>query len=214
MRRDSILKLFSLAVAVALYLFVTSGSNSRVVDLLVPVELSGVPEGFIRISPREPQVRVVVKGPSSLVSKMVNLPPILTVKFPPGQKYRFVVPMQASMLALPPYAQVQRFDPPELELVFDAVKKKEIPVRVPTIGAHHDGWSLKDIQVTPQQVIVEGPAVEVDALREIETYPVDLREVHSDIDRELSVRVPGIFTKVQPALVQIHVVGEQLQYDK
>ena len=125
--KDLLLKTISLGIAIALYTFVTSETNSRSIELIVPIEVGELLEGSTVISPRIPQTRVVMKGPAALVSRFLNAPPVIHVTLPKGIEGHYKIHLTPSDLSLPSYVQVQRIFPKEIELVIG--KESEVPQR-------------------------------------------------------------------------------------
>ncbi len=201
--RNWVLKAFSLMVAILLYLFVNSEANTSVIELIVPVEVRNLAKDTILIAPQEPQARVSIRGPTSLVMRIASSPPAFRINLPEQVGNSFVATLHADLLSLPPYVRVQRVEPVEIDLAFDKLAERQLPVVVPQIGEVSPGYTLESLEVSPQQVLVRGPRVEVHGLTRIETAPLDLREIGGDFERELSVRVPGNYSEVSPSMIKV-----------
>ena len=201
--KNWILMLFSLLVAILLNAFVNSEGNSSLVELLVPVELRDLPSGKIVIAPRERQVRVYIKGPTSLVTRIAASPPIFKINLPTEIPNRFVAVLRAENLSLPPYVHVQKIAPSEIEFTFDDLVERTLPIAVPKIGTLSPSLNLESLTARPSTVQVRGPKTEISNLANLESFPVDLRDIKGSFEREVSIRLPGPFSELTPSVVTI-----------
>ena len=199
------LKLFSLAVAVMLFAFVNSDANTTVTEYLAPVELRNLPRDKILVAPLGRQVRVTVKGPTALVSRLATTPPAIKVSLPDDLGMRISASLSAESLSLPPYVQVQKIDPQEVDFTFDNLVAKQVNVRVPRIGNVADRLSLDKLDVEPSHVTISGPESELKGITEVDTYPLDLRDIEHDFSRDLALRPHGALTEAAPSSVKVSV---------
>ena len=206
------LKLFSLGIALLLFLFVNSEGNTSIMDLIVSLEVRGLSEEKVVIAPRNRQVRVTIKGPSSLVSRIASSPPTFRIKVPDDITNSFVATLSPDALSMPPYVQVQRIEPSEVEFVFDTLIERRLKVRIPHIGEVKAPYLLEDLVVSLDEVGIRGPRTEVESLRDIETFPLDVRELKGEFSRELSVRLPGDISVASPGMVNVkgRIVSESI----
>jgi YbbR domain-containing protein len=198
------LKVFALLVAIVLFRFVNDERNATVVVLNVPIEISNLPPSQIVIAPKTLQARVTIKGPTTLVSGIASSPPNFRIKVTKNDsERRFVAVLRPEMLPLPPYVQVQRIEPSEVEITFDQIAKKVVKVNVEKVGNTSSDYSLVSLEVAPETISIEGPQSEVDGIIGLETYPIDLRDLISDFQREVAVKNPGQLTEILPSTVKV-----------
>ncbi len=197
------LKLFSLAIAIILFAFVNSDANTTVTELLLPIELRNLPEDRILIAPLGRQARVTVRGPSSLVARLAGSPPPVKVSLPDDVGLRFSATLREDSLSLPSYVQVQKIEPQEIEFTFDRLVTKEVQVNVPRIGNVPEPNSLESFSVAPAKVYLKGPESELAKVGEVDTYPLDLRDIEKDVNRELALRPQGVLTEATPSSVKV-----------
>ncbi len=197
------LKIFALCAAILLFRFVTSEGNSSVMGFFVPVEVKNIPHDKVLLWPLSPQAQVSIKGPSFLVSSVVASPPTFKVRIPADVQNRYVATLSKSDLALPPNVQVLSIDPGEIQMSFDNLVQRELPVEFATIGALHAGLTMEKLQVTPDRVLIRGPESRLRELKEIQTEPVDLRDVDQAFAKDVPLRLPGSLTEL--SVQQAHV---------
>ena len=177
-------KLVSLVVAIVLWVVVLGSRNVEVskevpLEVLTPPELvvanemperltfrlSG-PKAFLRsvLDRREEPIRVNLIG---------NKPGLVT--------YRFF----SDHIRLPIGVRVLSVNPSSVLIKLEAVKKREVPVRVVTSGALLPGLTIKGIHAFPETVTIKGAESKVESLTEIESVPVNLGELSSSVEQEL-----------------------------
>lgn len=202
MKRNLGLKLLSLLTALVLFVFINSDENTSVVDFTVPVELKNVPRDLVPISPTERQVKVSIKGPSSLVTRIASSPPVLKVRLPIDVDLKHVQPVRAADLALPPYVRVLKLEPDQIEVRFDRLATQRVEVRIPRLGETPEGIELKSLTSDPTQVEVTGPEQALRKLSFVESYPLDLRDLVEGERRELPLRPPAMM-EVKPTTISV-----------
>jgi YbbR domain-containing protein len=101
--------------------------------------------------------------------------------------------------------EILRIDPAEMEFVLDSLVQKKLRVEVPRIGSLKKDYRLEDIVVSPAEVLVTGPATEVEGLQTVNTQQVDLRELTEDTVQELPLRMSGKFLRFQPERVSVDI---------
>ena len=199
------LKFLSLSIAVLLYLFVHSQTNSTVIALVVPVELKNMPAEKMVLLPALRQAQVSIKGPSFLVREVAISSPAFHIDLPDDVGQRYEVSLTGSDLALPPAVEVVSIEPPTMELIFDTVVEKELLVEVPRIGRLGENVRLVDMVVTPETVLVRGPATELDGVHSIRSKPIDMRTLEKSRKFDLSLRGIGQYSKAMEESVGVEV---------
>lgn len=208
------LRLFSLLVALLLALFVNSESNSSVLGFGVPVEIKNLPPNKTILLQSSTQVQVSIKGPSFLISRIVSAIPIFKISVPPDIKNHYVAALNINDLALPAYVQVLSMTPSEIELTLDDIIVTELPVIVPRIGSLQENLRLNELVISPPSVVVTGPKSELNDLKGIETYPIDLRDVQEDFEKIVNLRVPTRLSKLSQPQVHVSLKLGMLQSDE
>lgn len=203
-------KLLSVVVAVGLWFFVNAGERDTEISLQVPVELRNIPPTVMLVSPRVDFVDVVVRGPGTLLQRIhrdsISVPLDLRgVRTGPA-----VLRIMAEALDLPRGVAVVRLTPSEITLQFAAKMRKRVPVRVPITGKAPAGLRVTGTKVAPESIEVVGPAGEVDAIKSVDTAPIDLAEASPGlIERELPLEAPPEYVSFSATLVHAQVTVEE-----
>ncbi|RMD85835.1 MAG: hypothetical protein D6808_04515 [Candidatus Dadabacteria bacterium] len=208
------LKIFSLAVAVALSYYVNSETNVSVIGFSVPVEIKNIPENKMLVWPLTPKAQITVKGPSYLVSQVATSNFTFKVELPDDVGYSYTVALRRSFLSLPSSVEVVAIEPSELELTFDKRVTKSVPVIVPRIGKLPSEVKLDRMSVNPPRVKLIGPESELKKIRTVETQPVDIRGITSTVEKKLKIRIPGTLTKVSNDEVAIKIEVSPVEMER
>lgn len=208
------LKAWSLVIAVALAYFVNSLSNSTVISLIVPVELRNLPQTKVVLLPSIRQAQVTIRGPSHLMEGVGQSPPSFSVSIPEEVGDRYSFNLQSEHLVLPPGVEVLNIDPPQMELVFDDLITKQLPVQVPRIGTLRKDFVLDKMSITPAEITVTGPISEMEGIDSVETAAIDMRAIQEPTTRTLTLSTPGRYMKLEPSKVSVEVQVSQIKTEK
>lgn len=190
------LKLYSLFAAICLSLFVNyffapAESGTSVVQLIAPVQIGNFPANKSVIWPESRQVELTIQGSSIFMSKVALNPPVVRVNLPENPGTKFIARLSAENISLPGTVKLIGIKPAELQFGFDDLVEKVVPVVAPQIGNLSDELKIKKIVVSPANITVRGPAAQLKAMERIESDPINLNELSSDVDLELKLRGIG-----------------------
>lgn len=214
MKKNLQLKILSVVIALFLFRFVSSETNMSEIQFPLRIEVKNLPSSKMIIWPPNRQVQVSVKGPSFDVGRIAATPRIYEVDLPAELGNRYMVALNKSQLNLPPYVQVVSIVPAEIEFLFDEIVQKQVRVYVPQIGATGENFKLESAAALPDKVTLRGPKTELKDIETIETVPLDIREVTSDMVQELSLRVPGSMTEASHKQVRVEIKVSTVRSDK
>jgi YbbR domain-containing protein len=221
------LKIFSFACAFVIYAFVHSTQEAQrnmAVDLVALLP----PEGAHRIlvTPLPPTVRVTLHGPRTLLD---GLHPedlgTFQVDLRSGRSGR--IPLEASMLGVPAGTTVTLIDPAALDIVWDDLIEREIPLQVSLTGEPADGYLVKGAaEINPRTVHARGARQVLEAMQSVRGEPYDVsgladgthqrvlaidhpppRVAYDVATTTVTVEVARKLTERMFRAVQVHVVG-------
>lgn len=205
MRKNLGLKLFSLMIAIVLAYVVNSTSNSSVIGIVVPIEVTRIPRSKIMVWPPRREVQLTIRGPSFLVAPIAASPPTLQIKLPNDVGNRYNTKLNPSDIVLPPGVSVVSIEPSEMDLMFDDLSSKDVPVDVARVGQLPEGLKLGKVEAIPDSVSVSGPITELRNIKKVETYPVDLREVSKTTEVDLEMSETGARVSISPNKVKARI---------
>jgi hypothetical protein len=179
----------------------------RVVD--VPVVPRQVPARLTVVDAPTTPLTITLRGPRTLLEGVEE------------GRLRFVLParelvegtnrvdLQTGHIEpeLPRRLRIVRLQPARIELRTERLVGSSVPVRVELAGKPAFGYSVSEIQVTPEKVAVAGPKSVVDQLRVAQTVPIDVQGADGDVTRAASLEWAGDYVQFEPDRVTatVHV---------
>jgi hypothetical protein len=155
------LKLLSFASALILYSIVHSAQDAqRSISASVVVQLPRDSANRMLVDQTPPQVRLLLRGPTAALDDLHA--DDLTIQVQLSSTSERTVKLDPKMVHLPPSARVESFDPSQIELVWEDVITRDVPIQVSVLGAPAPGFMIKGAPVAePAVVRAHGPKSEV-----------------------------------------------------
>jgi YbbR domain-containing protein len=205
-RRNGKLKVFSLAFAFGLWIFVNYGERDTEKTLLVPVEFRNLPAQLVIMGPRIDYIDLRLRGPRSLLegirSKRIRLD--LDAVRPGVSSFR----INADTLNLPRGVRIVRISPAQINLDIAQITTRVVPVRLDTVGNLPQGYTLTTTEILPDKVEVRGPSPIVDKIQAVQTDSFDLTNLTQPVTQTVNLRGPEEETvsyNVEKVLVRVGV---------
>ncbi len=169
------LKILSLCCAMALYAF-THGSETAQRSFSVSV-LSILPPNAAKrqlISQLPTEVRISLRGPRTQLDDLHSDDMgALQLDLRSGQDAK--IDLDEKMFRVPAGLTVEQITPPSLEVKWDDVISKAVPVQIPRTGELLPGFVVRGAVVSdPAEVTVRGPRTMVDGIKSARAAPFDV----------------------------------------
>ncbi len=200
------LRLFSVAIAIILWIVVTADNRSefgseKVMDASVTYN---TPNGLILLNPVE-RVRVRLRGSEQAI-RHVN-PFLVDVQVPleANDAGTLEVALEPSNVLTPEGIEVVSIEPNRLELQLDREQRRLLPVRVRFTGEPAAGAIAGTPRSRPEQVLVTGPGRLVGALEYVETHPINLNGHALDFEESTLLVAPDSLIKLQTQVVTVAI---------
>lgn len=161
------LKLIAFCFALGLFAYQHSREDQQQRTVPVGVVLRLPPDSEKRelMTPTPANVHVTIRGSTRAIDRLIaaGVPPVeLDLRDGHTERINF----ETDMFALPLDVEVAIVDPPSIELEWQAVVTRQIPVQASITGKAVDGYVVKgDLKVDPTHVTVEGPASLVEVMQ-------------------------------------------------
>src|SRR5688572_1330181 len=156
------LKILSMVLALGLVAYQRSGQGEQERTVLVNVNVLPPPEEMNRelMRPVPPHVSVTVRGTARALEQLTaGLRPI-ELDLRSGDKR--TVSFDASMLSLPPGVKVKVIEPPSINLEWQPVVVRNVPIQTAVTGQIAEGYTVESTSVDPPAIPVKGPAAVVE----------------------------------------------------
>jgi YbbR domain-containing protein len=197
------LRIISLILAAALWVFVNAGQHSSVEAFNIPIAYRALPPGFVITNQHPDFVKVQVSGPQTLLS-LVD-PSRLALRLDlsgvgVGQASFKVGPDSFNM---PRGTAVTGISPSQIVLDLDKIVVRYVPVHLVRIGAPADGYRVGSVEMTPSHVGVRGPSKEIANIETVDTEPFDVSGLASDTERGAAIASAEGTARVEPAEIMV-----------
>ena len=203
-------KLISIALAVVLWGIVL-GSRNVEVTKEIPIEVIA-PADLIPANDIPDRVAFRLAGPKAFLRAILDRRenPIrvnLAGAKPGVVNYRFF----SDNIRVPIGVKVLSINPSTIPIRLEAVKKREVPVRIEIRGVPPEGYKIVRAYMKPEVVKIKGAESRVDGITEVITTPIDVSGLRYSVDREAvldlgrhSVQLEGAMPR---AFVEIEAVS-------
>ncbi|MCC6585267.1 MAG: YbbR-like domain-containing protein [Bryobacterales bacterium] len=183
-------KLFALALSSVFWLLIVDESELATA-VMASVEYKNLPRSLEMTSEEMAEkVRLELRGPSSKLrpSDLANTVVVIdlgTVSRPGEHTFS----IQQGNTNLAPGISLERAVPARVRLQFEKRQTRTVPVTVQIGTNPPQGYEVESITVNPPSLTVVGSETRVRAVDAIQTDPVDLADVHDNVERKVQTYV-------------------------
>ncbi len=197
------LRIFSLAFAVGLWLFVNVGQKPAEWPFQAPVEFRNIPADVMVANQGVDQVEVRLIGPPAVLSTVDadSLKVVLDLEGarPGNSTFR----LGPDSFSPPRGVRVARVTPAVINLRLDSVVVRLLPVTVRFVGKPPSGHNVAQVEASPATVRVRGPANEVNRMASVDTQPIELEGKGGQFKKEVRLSADGKFLSFSPDRVTV-----------
>ncbi len=202
----ALLRLFALMLAVGLWASVTIPKRERFSEKQIDASLTyNIPRGLVLLDPVQ-AVKVRLRGPDRKIRTLVPFVVDVVVDlsgYPPG---RVEVELGPENVLRPEDIEVLSVEPSALQLMLDRLDTRRVPIEVRFIGEPAAGSLPGQIQVLPENALVQGPAGRLALLGSVASQPVSLNGRALSFSTVVGLVHPGPLLRIlEPSDVTVHV---------
>ena len=200
-------KAAAVVLAVILWIFVTSKGQTEM-SLNVPIEYVNIPSGLEISKHTMTTAHLVVRTHESLSKNIRQENVRVSVDVSRAKKGEEIFSLRKDDVKVAYGATVTKIEPSTIKVVFEETVSRRVPVKAEVTGSPEQGYSVKRIEVSPEEVVIEGAKSEVRKVGVLRTEPIDISGLAEDLRQE--VRLEGedgtIRTKIDKVNVRIRIV--------
>jgi YbbR domain-containing protein len=203
------LKIVSIALAIVLWLLVSSQRASVERGLRIPLELQNLPENLEMVEPPQESVDVRVRGTADTLGRLVPGDVVATIDLSSAQPGRRLFHLSPERVKAPFAVAVTQLTPSSVAIRFEPSATRIVPVQPSVEGEPAAGFIVGTVSADPPTVEVIGPESVLRRVTEAITEPLWVGSAKSDIRSTviLGVADPGVRLKsVRNALVSVTIV--------
>ena len=199
------LKVLALVFAVVLWFFVV-GEKGTEIGFLVPLELKGIPEGFVITNEIKNLVEVRLSGPRTLLTSLSPGEMRISIDLSGAKRGRNTYRILPDRIRVPRGIKVTGVRPDSITIVLDRLITVNVPVRPRLVGSPPEGFMVKDVVVTPGEVAITGVEKELRRIKVIRTLPLDIDGVTESVVRKIPLELTHLnVAKVEPDTVEVTI---------
>ena len=202
------LKILSLFLAFAVWLFVSAPRRERVIEraLGAPLSLVNMPRNLLITTTVPDTISVRVRGRVSdvraLSSQNLEVPLNLGGLVPGDTTVN--IPPQA--INVPPQIEVVSIDPTKVRFRAEELRQKVVPIRPFLVGQPHAGFVTGDPTIAPETALVSGPASQIQHLSEVATERIIMTGRTDTFTQNVAVvSDSSLIRVVEPLVVRVTV---------
>lgn len=204
MKKNFLLKIASFLLAVLMWLFVISRGQSTL-TLESPVEFINMPKGIELAETKAHMAAVSIKGHEKFFK---NLGPgdiriRVDVRASRAGERQFTI--DEGSVRLPFFLRLAGITPSFIKVRFEKTVGKTVPVKAALKGSAKKGFSIRSVEVAPNEVLVEGAESKVRNLMALDTEPLDITDADSAIIKGVKI-IPDKGIRPEVDIVTVKVV--------
>lgn len=200
-------KAAAVVLAIILWVFVTSKGQTEMA-LSVPIEYANIPPGIEISKHTVTAAQIVVRTHESLSKNIRQENVRVSVDVSRAKKGEEIFSLKKDDVKVPYGATVTKIEPSAVKVVFEETVSKKVPVKPEVTGSPEQGYAVKRVEVSPEEVDIEGAKSEVRKVGVMRTEPIDISGLTEDLKQEakLEGKNGNIRTKIDKVNVRIRIV--------
>ena len=207
------LKIASLILATALWIFVIlSGRTEITMD--VPVVYTGLKQQLDMMDSLE-KVNISIEGQRSLLKNIRRGEIRAVIDLSETKSGRSFFTLTKENFELPKTLLLTNIDPETISVTIETELKKRIPVKPVIVGRPEKGFTIFDIKVVPENIVIEGPKSLIVKLYSVKTEPIDINGLNTDLQYKANLDLENSTIRKNINKVEVNItVKKQRQGDK
>lgn len=212
------IKVTALVLAVLLELYFYSPENYVTIEVPASISIINVPSSLMIVEPDGAEqglkAMVTLRGPNILTQQVLRSQPTFFVSVVDNVQNNFSAVLNPEDLRLPLGVELINTKPPRIDLRFEKVVKKELPLVATQTGSLAKGYRVVDLKVFPKKIYVRGPQSELEGVLQLKTADVNLSGVDSSRRIEVPIKDVGRMTTYNLNMASVEVEVEPIVEQK
>ncbi|HTV24582.1 MAG TPA: CdaR family protein [Polyangiaceae bacterium] len=164
---------FVLALGLTAYQRGSEDEEQRTVPVDVILRLPSSDARRELMTPPPPTIHVTVRGSTRALDQLTTAGiPSVEVDLRRGDAHQIV--FESEMFAVPPGVQVNIIDPATIDLEWQNVVERSVPIQASITGRVADGYTVQSVKVDPTSIAVLGPASLVEVMQFVRLAAFDV----------------------------------------
>lgn len=211
--RNLLLKLISLFFAIVLWVNLSpvGSRNTLEVNYVLPLELKNIPENMMTMGKIENHISVRVKGSQAVIKEIPPGKLSVTIDLSKAKEgVNFYKLNSDNIVNIPPKIDVVRIEPNIVKIKMVKLIRKELDLKVIITGKPAPGYKIKNVNITPSKIIVEGPEKELKTFNNVKEIAINVDGANRSFSKEVRITLPLYNVKIiGNTIATIHVEVEK-----
>lgn len=207
------LKIASLILATALWIFVIlSGRTEITMD--VPVVYTGLKQQLGMMDSLK-KVNISIEGQGSLLKNIRRGEIRALIDLSKAKSGRSFFTLTKENFRLPKTLLLTNIDPETISVMIESEMKKSIPVKPVIVGRPEKGFTIFNIKVVPENIVIEGPKSLIMNIYSVKTEPIDINGLNTDLQYKANLDLENSTIRKKINKVEVNItVKKRGQGDK
>ncbi len=213
--KNPVQKLLSVCFAIAIWAFAPSPNKELTeVKFFVPVSYVNLPKNLEIVSDPLRSLSVSVELAKNELAQVHPSMFQVVIDLEDAYEGEKEYEITRKVVSAPDNIRIIAIEPKTVNLAFEKIIEKELPIKPVFLGEPARGYVLEQITMIPQAVRVKGLVSELGKIEELNTKAVNIEGIDSNIEMLVHILFPKSVTAVEPApeyfTVQINVGSEPI----
>mgnify|MGYP001774007188 CR=1 FL=1 len=204
-RKDPLLKLASLVIAIILWFFVVIKGQTEI-TINVPLELRYIPKGLGVESKSTSTVALSIKGFEQIIKNLKPYDIKVSVDLSKAKRGVNLIYLSSKDVMLPSSLTVTAIEPSTVRIRLDEIRNKRVPVLAEITGEPKRGYVIETVRVEPDTVEIEGLRNQIERLRYIKTEPLSVDNLNENTTFTAMLETPAGSLRINPESVRVKIL--------
>ncbi|KJR40384.1 YbbR-like protein [Candidatus Magnetoovum chiemensis] len=208
------LKVFSLFLSIFLWFYVTMKGQSEIV-IEKTIEYKNIPKSYEIINTSTNVVTINIQGPENTIQTLNSKDIRVYLDLAESKEGENIYYLNDTNVKIPTSLTFNKVNPSYIIVNIDKTEVKTVTVKPVLAGKPRYGYEIRKVDVSPPTVSVEGTRQALKDIRDMETLPIDVNELDSDIEQyaTLDYKEKGITDRNEKVKVTISISGHSKTVD-
>ncbi len=211
MFENRVIKLLSLGLSLTLWFYVTSTGKTEL-TVSIPIELRNIPAGMIVVGNVMKSLDVRMQGQERVLRDGLNEKKVVAVlDLATAREGENIVQISPEDINRPSGTVVAHLSQSSVRVKLERLVRKSFKLKPVLRGIPAAGYRLAGTIVTPEKIMLEGPASVMQTINTIETMPIDIQKANQSITVEPRIDYQGKPVKLMEKNIAVRVTIERAE---
>jgi len=203
------LKALALSFALGLFAFLQGQTDEQQRTIPVPIVMRLPPDSAERelMTPIPASIHVTLRGPARAIDRLIQTG-VVPIEIDLREGHRESISFEPKEFSFPPETTITIIDPPSIDLEWEDIVTRQIPVQAAITGQPAEGYIVKgEPDVDPTQLTVRGPVSVIEVMQFARLAAFDVSGLSEGVHRRrIAIDAPPVRSRyIGPAAANVSV---------